>query len=214
LSEADTEAVGSRDAQIAEATPDDFQPIDRPRRGTAPPTELPSNDQDAEQAFQREPGIEVTLPDGSHIEDPRSPHGHVMAPFNDLKEVAAAGRRARQQIENNPGPAAHGEVLARVQEALRSNVGHGGTYDYQRRANKFGKDGYTQLPQFRNISNVNVGLFSQQFGLSLENTLTIAGLYALKNSSNSSWSKPYFLDEDTKKYIELGYKLGKSGTFD
>jgi len=42
-----------------------------------------------------------------------------MAPFNDLKDVAAAGRREREKIENNPGPPIIGEVEARVKDALR-----------------------------------------------------------------------------------------------
>jgi hypothetical protein len=57
-------------------------------------------------------------------------------------------------------------------------------------------------------------LFCQQFGLSLGNALIIAGTYALTHSKNSSWSKPYFLDDDTRKYIEIGYRLGESGMFD
>jgi hypothetical protein len=158
--------------------------------------------------------VEVRLPNGSYIEDARSPTGHVMAPFNDLKDVAAAGRREREKIENNPGPPNNGEILAKVKEALKANLGQGGTYDYQRRLNRHGKDGFTQLPQFRNIANINVGLFCQQFGLSLGNALIIAGTYALTHSKNSSWSKPYFLDDDTRKYIEIGYRLGESGMFD
>jgi hypothetical protein len=211
--EAGVNPVDSKDVQVARAAPSEIRPTDAPRLGIGPPTEPPSNDQDLEKAFQRQTGVEVKLPDSSYIEDLHSPTGRVMAPFNDLMEVAASGRRAREEIENNPGPPNNGEILAKIRAALKTNVGQGGTYDYQRRANKYGKDGFTQLPQFRNISNVNVGLFSRQFGLSLNLTLTIAGLYALARSSNSSLSKPYFLDEDTRKYIEAGYRIGESGTF-
>jgi hypothetical protein len=94
-----------------------------------------------------------------------------------------------------------------------SNVAQGGMYDYQRRRYEFGKDGFTQLPQFRNVSNVNVGLFCQQAGLPLWLTLGIAGRYAAKNSSNAKPDEPYGLDRQTRAFIELGHKLGQSGVF-
>jgi hypothetical protein len=42
----------------------------------------------------------------------------------------------------------------------------------------------------------------------------LSGLYAIAQSSNSSFFKPYFLDDDTKKYIDIGYALGETGQFD
>jgi hypothetical protein len=74
--------------------------------------------------------------------------------------------------------------------------------------------GYTQLPQFRPIANVNVGLLGQQAGLTLEETLDIAGTYARWRSSNADPNSPYGLDPKTLHYIKRGYEIGQSGMFD
>jgi len=125
-----------------------------------------------------------------------------MAPFNDLKSVAEAGKRA--QLDFALSPVA----------TLRHYLAQGGTFDDQRRRYAFGRDGFTQLRQFRNISNVNVGLFCQKLGLPLWVTLTLAGEYASRNSSNAKSDEPYGLDSQTREYIEKGWNLGDSGAFD
>jgi len=89
---------------------------------------------------------------------------------------------------------------------LRANVSHGGTFDYQRRGDQF-------LGQFTPVSNVNVGLFAQQAGLSLEETLAIAGLYARRYSSNARPGEPYGLNPNQLKYTMAGFKIGQSGVF-
>jgi hypothetical protein len=96
--------------------------------------------------------------------------------------------------------------------ALGLNVGQGGTFDYHRRGNLI--TGYTYLPHFRAVSNINVGLFAQQAGLSLEQTLDIAGQYARRFSGNANPKEPYSLASDQLKFITLGFKLGQSGMFD
>lgn len=93
-------------------------------------------------------------------------------------------------------------------------IGHGGTFDYQRRAYAFGKDGFTQLPQFRDVSNFNVGLIFQQAGIPLEVTLDQAGEYARKHSSNYAPDKPYGIEPRTREFIELGYRVGASHVYD
>jgi hypothetical protein len=98
------------------------------------------------------------------------------------------------------------------------NVGHGGTFDYQRSGNQFlgllthGAT-FTQLPQFRSVSDVNVGLFCEQAGLTLDETLSIAGRYARLFSSNSKPDQPNSLDPTTAQFIITGYNLGQSGVF-
>jgi hypothetical protein len=74
--------------------------------------------------------------------------------------------------------------------------------------------GYTHFCHFRPIANVNVGVFAQQAGLTLEETLDIAGRYARNFSRNSDPSKPNGLDSITSHYITVGYKIGQSGVFD
>lgn len=96
--------------------------------------------------------------------------------------------------------------------ALGLNAGQGGTYDHQRRGNMV--TGYTQLPQFRPIANVNVGLLGQQAGLTLDETLDIAGTYAQLRSSNADPKAPYGVDPRTLHYIKRGYEIGQTGMFD
>jgi hypothetical protein len=70
-----------------------------------------------------------------------------------------------------------------------------------------------QLPQFRDVSNFNVGLYMQQANFPLPAILKIAGNYAKENSSNYMPNEPYGLDPRTRKWIERGYEAGDSGTF-
>ena len=153
------------------------------------------------------PGEVVVLPDGSTIPDPKSSTGKVMAPLADLSVVAAAGRRTglvHRGLLTNPLTA--GAAPAWMVPNLRANVSHGGTFDYQRREGQF-------LRQFTPVSNVNVGLFAQQAGMSLEETLAIAGLYARLFSNNANDAEPHGLDPDQLKYITAGFKIGQSGVF-
>ena len=217
--EAGADPVDARDVQVAQATPDDTQPTDAPRRGIAPPTEPSPNDPELEKAFQEFPGEELLLSNGKWVVDPNSPTGYVMTPFNDLKSVAAAARRAKAEHPNwdlsQSVALWDKKALDDLEAVLRANLGQGGTFDYQRRHYPPGKDGLTQLRQFRSIANINVGLFAQQLGLSPKEALGLAGYYALKNSSNRNLLRPpYFLDPDTQKYIETGYEIGEKKLFE
>jgi hypothetical protein len=95
---------------------------------------------------------------------------------------------------------------------LGLNVGQGGTFDYQRRGNMI--TGYTHLQQFKKVSNLNVGLFAQQAGLTLEEVLNIAGTFARYRSRNAKPGEPYGLDPAQLEYITRGFKLGESGMYD
>jgi hypothetical protein len=93
-------------------------------------------------------------------------------------------------------------------ETLRDNLGQGGVFDFQRRKND--RDGSTFMSQFSGVANYNVGLFCQQAGFSLFETLSMAGAYALANSSNAqlNW---YFLRDENRYYIKAGWEAGQSG---
>jgi hypothetical protein len=158
------------------------------------------------------PGHVVVLPDGSRIADPNSPTGHVMSPVPDLSAVAAAGRRAgegyRARLRN---PETHLSAIPYLLMALGFSLGHAGAYDYQREGNL--SSGYVQHPQFRAVSNINVGLFCQQAGLTEDETLSIAGSFAALFSKNARSDRPYGLEEDTATYTRIGFRLGKAGIF-
>ncbi|MBS0219400.1 MAG: hypothetical protein JSR91_01540 [Proteobacteria bacterium] len=180
----------------------------------APSVEPPSNSLELEQEFQKWSGQIVRRPDGLPVLDPTSPTGYLMSPFSDLSDVAAAGRGLRPEIEYligiSPLPAAEYAYFT-----LRPYLGHGGTFDYQRRAYSFGKDGLTQLRQFRNVSNFNVGLLGQQANLSLDPLLLATALYAAATGSPVfRVDQPYFLDPQTRELIEQGYRIGESGVYD
>jgi hypothetical protein len=140
------------------------------RRGVASPVEPPSNSLELEHDFENWDGRLVRLPDGSLVADPHSPTGSLMSPFGDLGDVATAARRV--------GPDAidylsthlkevltdHGGVADHFVNIFRGYIGQGGTFDYQRRRYALGIDGFTQLRQFRNVSNFNVGCFVSKWG--------------------------------------------------
>lgn len=156
------------------------------------------------------PGVAVVFPDGSTVADPQSPTGKLMAPVADLSAVAEAGRETREKVR----ALAVTPIAARLYlaAALGLNLGHGGTFDYQRRGNMI--TGYTHLQQFEKVSNLNVGLFAQQAGLTLEEVLDIAGTFARNFSDNTDPSQPFGLSATQLKFITRGYQIGESGMFD
>jgi hypothetical protein len=158
------------------------------------------------------PGTPVILPNGSTLPSTDSSTGQVMSPVPDLRPVAEAGQRvglAYREMLRNPETAAG--ALPYLGTMLALNFGHAGTFDYQRRGNII--TGYTQLPQFREVANINVGVFAQQAGLTLDEILEIAGKYAWAFSSNYHPEKPYGLDPNTARYITSGYRIGQTGVF-
>jgi hypothetical protein len=91
----------SSDDQIAQQQ----VPEPTPARGVAPPVEPPPNSSDLEKEFQEWEGRMVRLPDGRRIPDAYSRTGYLMSPFEDLSDVAAAGRKARSDALSRLGQA-------------------------------------------------------------------------------------------------------------
>jgi hypothetical protein len=162
------------------------------------------------------PGFPVVLPNRSNVYDSDSATGKLMSPVPDLSPVAAAGsetfERYRKLMLASEAAAAAGPVAALAAaaiaeayllERLNANVGQGGTFDYQRTGNRL--SGFTQLRQFRDVSNFNVGLFCQKAGLTLDETLSKAGTFAKYRSSNSDSNQPYGLNPRTAKFIRVGH---------
>ncbi len=181
-------------------------------RGIAPNVEPVPGSPQFRTAHLDAVGEVVRLPDGTAIPDKEASTGYVMAPDTDLAKVAAAGRAVGEQYAgalSDPVSALSAGLV--LMAGLGKLVGHGGIFDYQRRGNRI--TGYTQLPHFRNISNVNVGLVGQQAGLSLDEVLQISGWFAQAFSRNSDPKDPYGLSEQTRRYIEKGYEIGRSGAF-
>jgi Large polyvalent protein-associated domain 3 len=210
----DSSSVGYDSATADKATQD----ITTPSVDPANQVQLMANDNTifagdpaARSATRPESGRPVVLPNGLRIPADCTT-GCLMSPVSDLEPVAAAGRelgKAYTKMLNDPdaGPSAAVALYA----GLNAYVGHGGVFDYQRRGNHIA--GFTQLPQYRDVSNFNVGLFCQQAGLSLEETLRAAGFYARNLSSNARPDQPYGLDPRTSSFITQGYNAGASGVF-
>ena len=173
------------------------------------------------------PGVPVTLPNGSHVPDRKSPTGLLMSPTADLSDVAAAGRDAGATYRALLA-AGDDNALMYLFAVLGAAVGTGGAFDYQREGPQSailadilsrGNDDslaadllgtFQELPQFRDVSNFNVGLFSQQAGLTLDETLSTAGRYAATFSANARPANPNGLDPQTAQFIKAGYKAGEA----
>jgi hypothetical protein len=179
------------------------------------------------------PGFPVVLPNGSTISDRYSTTGKLMSPVPDLSPVAAAGTETLREYRRLMEAAKIGYELAKydppealaagtleaaakayLAERLGTNVGTGGTFDYQRSGNMLSYlqlvglkrfFSFKQLPQFRDVSNFNVGLFCQKAGLSLNQTLSIAGDFAKLFSSNSNSAQSFGLAPRTAEFIRYGY---------
>lgn len=144
-----------------------------------------------------------------------------MSPVGDLSPVAAAGKSTGQVYNRLLDTEDGSSALPFLVGALAAAVATGGQYDYQRVGPQSavltdrltGGNSFQQLPQFRDVSNFNVGLFAQQAGLTLDETLRIAGTYASKMSSNSSPGSPYGLSPQTAQFTILGYQAGASGAY-
>ncbi len=144
------------------------------------------------------PGVPVKLPNGKTVPDSHSPTGVMMAPSSDVSDVAAAGKKAGQEATAKGGPLSPVANLGFV-AALGKAVGTGGQFDDQRVGPQSDvlTGGFQQLPQFRDVSNFNVGLFAQQAGMTLDQTLQTAGDFAQHFSSNYSPDQPYGLAPQT-----------------
>lgn len=160
-------------------------------------------------------GVAVVLPDGTNIADPTSPTGLLMSPVSDLSDVAAAGYGLRSFMNTINDPNSDSDqvtgAVAGLSFGLGLDVAQGGLYDYQRKGNLI--TGITQLPQFRDVSNFNVGLVGQQAGMSLPQLLTVAGGFAQAFSNNYSPNQPYGLAPQTYAWIVTGWSVGNAGYF-
>jgi hypothetical protein len=181
-------------------------------RGVAPTVEPAPGSSEFQTATTKAIEHVVRLPDGATIRDDESPTGHVMSPDPDLGKVASEGRQAAQEaLSMGLSPTTAMGAAPYLYGSLGIHLGHAGVFDYQRTGNMI--TGYNQYPHFRNISNVNVGLFGQQAGFSLDQVLTISGEFAKRRSSNARPNERYGLDPKTREYIEIGYKIGESGAY-
>jgi hypothetical protein len=159
--------------------------------------------------------MHVTLPDGKLVPNPYSKTGYLIAPEADLSPVAEAGRQAGavyQQMLTSTDTDIQQAALPQFMSSIGAAVGQAGAFDYQRNGNRL--TGLTQLPEFRDVSNFNVGLYMQQTEqFSEKETLSLAGTFARYFSSNYMSDQPYGLDPRTASFIRTGYRIGASGLF-
>jgi hypothetical protein len=160
------------------------------------------------------PGVPVKLPNGKTVSDPHSKTGVLMSPTADLSKVAAAGKEIKRTTDLLAASGSESSgfaIFGYVASALKSDLQQNGDFDYQRTS--FVSGDLQQLPQFRDVSNFNVGLLGQQAGLSLDELLTIVGGYASLHSSNYQPDQPYGLDPQTRELTVAGYQVGASGAY-
>jgi RHS repeat-associated protein len=161
------------------------------------------------------PGVEVKLPNGKYVDDPRSPTGHMMAPAADLSDVAAAGKETKKIFEHLLASDDGSSAIPFLIGSLAATVATGGQYDYQRVGpqSDLVTGGFQQLRQFKAVSNFDVGLFAQQAGLTLSETIGIASTYAKMISTNKDRSGTGGMDPETYHFTVLGYQTGAGGAY-
>jgi hypothetical protein len=116
--------------------------------------------------------VVVTRPDGTPIDDPKSPTGKLMAPPRaNFREVYAAGTQ-------NP-------TLFQINE----DVGHFGRFDYRR-----DKASDTSFPAYKHASNYAAGVLMAGAGYTREQTHDISEKFAYLFSSN------YETDKEERQY--------------
>ncbi|HEX2581807.1 MAG TPA: hypothetical protein VHL08_07520 [Dongiaceae bacterium] len=120
----------------------------------------------------------------------------------------------------NPSTASNASVY--LVSELFANLGHLGTFDYQR-SSPIGQPGLAtrrinHYPIYRNVSNYNVGLFAQQAGLTQDETLSLANYFASRFSNfkadtkfDSTFSSLPAID---LFFMKQGYNDGSKGYFD
>ncbi len=116
--------------------------------------------------------VAVTRPDGTTVDDPKSPTRKLMAPPKaNFREIYAAGRRTG----NLP--------RYKQYDPARLALHHFGTYDFQRdeATNRF-FDAY--IP----AANYAVGVYMAGAGYGLGATITIARLYSIGSNSTNKFS--------------------------
>lgn len=134
--------------------------------------------------------VVVTRPDGTTIDDPKSPTKKLMAPPRaNFQEVYAAG----QQLAPNH----FWEDVVPAYEALH----HFGTYDFQR-----DKDTNIFFDEYVPAANYAIGVYMAGAGYTLEETYAIAEGYALLFSSNrfDYWSRG-------RPWVERGWEDAHQG---
>ena len=177
-----------------------LEPVGRPPKTTV-----------ADVAERGNVGTFVTLPDGTLPVDSGGNPLHIPSPVSDLRPVAAAGRAAGEELAIALPPddsMAQALFLTRVGQDLAT----GGRFDFQRSGGQIDGllHGFEFHKEFVNVSNVNVGLWLQQAGYSLHDTLKLAGTYAAHFSGQTARRTQYGLTTDQEDYITTGWKLGAS----
>lgn len=156
----------------------------------------------------------VRLPDRTLPTDAEGTPLHIRSPTADLSAVAAAGRAAGANYAAGLARGYEGAVPAFYGEAT-SALAPGGRFDFQRSGNQIAGllFGFEQLTQYRDVSNVNVGLWLQQAGYSLEDALAFAGEYSKRFSGQTEKRTRYGVTELQQYYAIVGWRMGESGAY-
>jgi len=187
--------------------------------------QYPASGAATSQADLPEGAVAVVRPDGRKllVRNEKGQETELLSPKADLSDVGAAGRAMRQTYEDLLNGSDPGSANIYLMEALFAYLGHGGLFDYQREGNPVignlaefvpGLPKFKQHPAYQPVSNFNVGLFSQQAGFSLQETLDNAKRYAKHFSSNYMPDQPDGLDPRVRTYIIQGWHSGERGDFD
>jgi len=165
-------------------------------------------------------GVEVRLPNGWRVVDPYEPTSFLRSPVANLEAVADAGREtgiSYRRLSSLSIPEAGEAASFYLVSRMLHDVGTGGRFDYQRAGVQvlglLGVLPFLHRREFRDVANFNVGLYCQQAGLTFEETLKTAGVYASLFSRNRDAAAPVGLDPQTRDMIASGFAIGESGVY-
>jgi hypothetical protein len=158
-------------------------------------------------------GVPVLMANGDPVPDTYSVTKMLMSPTSDVGPVVTAGRLFGLAVGEAFGRSPIFGVEAFVL-GLGAYFVHGGIFDYQRR----GFPGFTTFyPEFRDVSNFNIGVFAQQAGISETTISRIAGAFAVvrgaTNAQRIGWDPQNWMPTQNRRMIHLGYSLGARGAF-
>ena len=157
----------------------------------------------------------VLLPNGKLPTDAEGHSIRIPTPKADLSEVARAGRDAGATYAAGLASGYEGAVPMFYGE-MSAALAPGGRFDYQRSGNQIIGlllGNFEHHNRYVNVSNVNVGLWLQQAGYTLEEALRLAGDYSKRFSGQTTRRTDYGLTEEQQKYTILGWRLGESGAY-
>lgn len=156
---------------------------------------MPSASPQDQSAAQLDPSAFAPSADLNVLAPPTPPGAAILKTADDFPFYAPAGTDFNEVYQ--AGQKIRGKSLSDQLDAIGRDLGHGGTYDFQRQGGTFNKN-------YQNASNFAVGAYMNGAGYSWPETEAISSLYAIGHG------RPDIIPGD-KPWWQAGYEAAKSG---